>query len=176
MDWIKQHRGLFLFEGILVVLFGILAIAIPQIFTLGVTLFIGWLLIFSGIVQGFRAWKGMDREGFWPTLFSSILNIVVGILLITHPIAGIITLTLLLSVFFLLEGISKIYYALELKPHYQWGWLFFSGVLALILATIIIGGLPETSTWVIGLLFGINMLFTGIAMIAVATSIKPDVE
>lgn len=174
MDWIKQHRWLFFFEGLLLILFGILAIGVPQVFTVGVTLFIGWLLIFSGIFQAFRGWKTRETEGFWPTLFSSVLNIIVGILLLTYPIQGVLSLTLLLTIFFLLEGIYKIYLSLVIKPFPQWGWVFFSGIIALLLGIIILAGLPGTAAWSIGLLFGINMLFYGISLVALSLSVKSE--
>lgn len=165
MDAIAKHWGLYLFEGILFVLLGILAIALPGFFTLGLELLIGWLFIISGIIEGYRYFKTHDIPGHTASILSAILYLIIGVLLLVYPLAGILSLTMLLTVFFILEGIAKVYLAFKLKPLRHWGVLLFNGIIALIMAAIIIGGWPLSAVWVIGLLVGINMLFFGFSLI-----------
>lgn len=165
MDTI-QPRTLLIVEGVIFTILGFLAVALPGISTLSVELFIGWLLVFAGAVQLYRTIKGGSHAtGFAGSLCTSILYLLFGILLLFFPVAGIISLTLLLTLFFIAEGIAKIVLGFQLRPFRQWGWFILNGILALIMAFIIWAGWPGTAFWVLGLLVGINMIFFGIALI-----------
>jgi uncharacterized membrane protein HdeD (DUF308 family) len=111
-----------------------------------------------------------QAPGFGWSLVSAILGIAVGIVLLVWPLRGVLSLTLILIVFFVIEGVASIMFALEHKRELsgRWGWMLASGVIDLILAAIIFAGLPGTAAWALGLLVGINMLFGGSALIAMA--------
>jgi uncharacterized membrane protein HdeD (DUF308 family) len=177
MEDLRRSRSLFIFEGIAFILLGILAIALPGIMTLGVELFVGWLLLIGGLVQGYRTLQAYEAPGFWASLLSSLLSIVIGVLFLVYPLQGVLTLTLLLMVFFFVEALAKIIFAFQIKPVQGWGWLLVSGILALGMGLIIFAGWPSTAVWVIGLLVGINMLFFGSALLSLAYNVKkPSVE
>ena len=167
---LHEHWVLFLVEGIILVILGILAIIIPPLATIGITIFIGWLFLISGIAGLITTFGARHAPGFWWSLLSAILGIAAGIVLLVWPVSGAVSLTLLLIVFFVIEGVLSIMYALEHKRELtgQWGWMLFSGIIDLILAAIIFAGLPGTAAWALGLLVGINMLFGGSSMIAIA--------
>jgi uncharacterized membrane protein HdeD (DUF308 family) len=167
---IREHWGLFLIEGIVLVILGLLAIIIPPIATIAVTIFLGWLFLISGIVGLVTTFWARHAPGFWWSLLSAVLAIAAGIVLLGWPIPGAVSLTLLLIAFFIIEGVLSILYAFEHKKELsgRWGWMLISGIIDLILAAIIWGGLPGTAAWALGLLVGINMLFGGSAMIAMA--------
>jgi uncharacterized membrane protein HdeD (DUF308 family) len=167
---IREHWGLFLTEGIILVVLGLLAIIIPPIATIAVTIFLGWLFLISGIVGLVTTFWARHAPGFWWSLLSAVLAIAAGIVLLGWPIPGAVSLTLLLIAFFIIEGVLSILYAFEHKKELsgRWGWMLISGIIDLILAAIIWGGLPGTAAWALGLLVGINMLFGGSAMIAMA--------
>jgi uncharacterized membrane protein HdeD (DUF308 family) len=167
---IREHWGLFLTEGIILVVLGLLAIIIPPIATIAVTIFLGWLFLISGIVGLVTTFWARHAPGFWWSLLSAVLAIAAGIVLLGWPIPGAVSLTLLLIAFFIIEGGLSILYAFEHKKELsgRWGWMLISGIIDLILAAIIWGGLPGTAAWALGLLVGINMLFGGSAMIAMA--------
>ena len=97
-----------------------------------------------------------------------------GIVLLIWPISGAVSLTLLLSAFFIVEGVASIMYAIDHRNQLtgRWGWMLLSGVVDLILAGIIVAGLPGTAAWALGLLVGINMLFGGTAMIGMALAAR----
>lgn len=161
-----QPRTLLIVEGVIFTILGFLAVALPGISTLSVELFIGWLLVFAGAVQLFRTLKaGRQATGFVGTLLTSILYIIFGILLLVFPVQGILSLTFLLSLFFIVEGIAKIVLGFQLRPVPRWGWFILNGILALIMAFIILVGWPGTAFWILGLLVGINMIFFGISLI-----------
>jgi uncharacterized membrane protein HdeD (DUF308 family) len=167
---IREHWVLFLVEGIVLVVLGFLAIVIPPLATLAVTIFLGWLFLISGIVGLVTTFWARNAPGFWWSLFSAVLAIAAGLVLLIEPISGAVSLTLLLIVFFVIEGVLSIMYAFEHKKELsgRWGWMLVSGIIDLILAGIILIGLPGTAAWALGLLVGINMLFGGSALIAMA--------
>ena len=107
----------------------------------------------------YKSIKTIKLPGGAISLMGAIIYIVVGILMLIYPLTGILTLTLLIGIFFLLEGIAKIAVSFELKPATNWGWLLFSGIIALIMSAIILFGWPGTSLWVLGLLVGITLYF-----------------
>jgi len=171
---IHAHWGLFLFEGIVLVVLGAAAIIVPVIATLAFTLVIGWLFLISGGVGLVTTFWMRNAPGFWWALLSAIIGIAAGIVLIRWPISGTVSLTLVLIVFFAIEGIATLMYAIEHKAQlsHRWGWMLASGIVDLILAGIIFAGLPGTAAWALGLLVGINMLFGGTAMIGMALAAR----
>ncbi|MBA2369393.1 MAG: HdeD family acid-resistance protein [Candidatus Protochlamydia sp.] len=164
MDVLKNNRTLLLIEGILITLLGFVAVALPTISTLSTELFIGWFILFGGCVQAYRAFKNRNQEGVALTLATSILYIVFGLLLLIFPIEGVISLTLLLIFFFIIDGLAKIYLGVRWRHSRRWSLLVLNGVLSLIMAAIIISGWPGTAFWVLGLLVGINLIFFGITL------------
>src|SRR5262249_58463150 len=133
-------------------------------------MFLGWLFFISVIVGLLTTFWSRHALGFWWSLLSAVLPIAAGIVLLGWPVSGAISLTLLLIVFFIIEGVLSIMYAFEHKKELsgRWGWMLVSGIIDLILAAIIWAGLPGTAGWALGLLVGINMVFGGTAMIAMA--------
>jgi uncharacterized membrane protein HdeD (DUF308 family) len=167
---LHEHWRLFLVEGIILVILGVAAIVIPPIATLTVELLFGWLFLFSGIAGAITTFMMRDAPGFWWSLVSAILAITLGVLMLLSPLSGVLTLTLLLITFFVIEGVASIMFALEHKRELsgRWGWMLASGIIDLILAAIIIAGLPGTAAWALGLLVGINLLIGGTALIGMA--------
>jgi uncharacterized membrane protein HdeD (DUF308 family) len=167
---LHEHWVLFLVEGIILIILGLAAVVIPPIATLAVEILYGWLFLISGIVGLITTFRMHQAPGFWWSLVSAILGFAVGIVLLLWPLRGVLSLTLVLIVFFVIEGVASIMFALEHKRELsgRWGWMLASGIIDLILATIIFAGLPGTAAWAMGLLVGINMVFGGSALIAMA--------
>jgi uncharacterized membrane protein HdeD (DUF308 family) len=171
---IHAHWGLFLFEGIMLVILGVAAIIVPEIATLAFTLVIGWIFLISGGVGLVTTFWMRHAPGFWWALLSAVIAIAAGVVLIRWPINGMVSLTLVLIAFFVVEGIATIMYAIDHRNQLsgRWGWMLASGIVDLILAGIIFAGLPGTAAWALGLLVGINLLFGGVAMIGMALAAK----
>jgi uncharacterized membrane protein HdeD (DUF308 family) len=171
---IREHWGLFLAEGIVLVILGLIAIIVPPLATLAFTIIIGWLFLISGIMGLITTFWARGVPGFWWSLISAIIAIAAGVVLLLWPISGSVSLTLLLIAFFVIEGIVSIMYAIEHRNQLsgQWIWMLISGIIDLILAAIIFAGLPGTALWALGLLVGINMVFGGAALIAMALAAR----
>ena len=167
---LHEHWVLFLIEGIILVVLGLIAIIVPPIATLAVELLFGWLFLLSGVVGLITTFWMRDAPGFWWSLLSGVLGIAAGIVLLVWPLSGVLSLTLVLIVFFTIEGIASIMYALEHKRELsgRWGFMLASGIIDLIIAAIILFGPPGSAAWALGLLVGINLAFGGAALIAMA--------
>jgi uncharacterized membrane protein HdeD (DUF308 family) len=171
---LHEHWKLYLFEGIVLVVLGFAAIVLPPLATLALTILFGWLFLLSGIVGLVTTFMMRHAPGFWWSLISAALAVIVGGLLLARPITGAISLTIVLVAFFLIEGIASIMFALEHKRELsgQWGWMLVSGIVDLVLAAMIFAQLPSSAAWALGLLLGINMLFGGSALIAMALNAR----
>ena len=169
-DTLRKYRTWFMLYGVLLVILGFLAIAVPYVATLATGILIGWLLVAGGVfglIAVFSA--GKSASGFWWNL-TSIIYLLAGLALLIRPVAGVLTLTILLAAYLLAGGIVKIVMAIGYKSDIPkaWGWVLFSGIVDLALAFIIMSGFPGTATWVIGLMVGINLLMMGVSLIVAA--------
>jgi uncharacterized membrane protein HdeD (DUF308 family) len=166
---LQKHWALFLIEGIILMILGLAAVIIPPLATLAAELLFGWLFLVSG-VAGLITTLWMRPVGLWWSLLSAIIGIAAGVVLLLWPLSGILSLTFVLIAFFVLEGVASIMFALEHKRELsgRWGWMLASGIVDLCLAAIIFSGLPGSAAWALGLLIGINMIFGGSALVAMA--------
>jgi uncharacterized membrane protein HdeD (DUF308 family) len=173
---IGEHWKFYLIEGIILVILGLIAIIVPPLATLAVAILIGWLFLISGVAGLIMTFMTRGSPGFWWSLLSGVLGIAAGLVLLIWPVSGAISLTFLLIAFFTIEGVLTIMFALEHKRELagRWGWMLASGVVDLVLAVMILAGLPSSAAWAIGLLVGINMLFGGTSMIAMALHARPS--
>jgi uncharacterized membrane protein HdeD (DUF308 family) len=171
---VREHWKAFLVEGILLVLLGLAAIIVPQLASLAVTIFLGWLFLISGIAGLVLTFWTRQMPGFWWSLVSAALAIAAGIILLARPVQGTLTLTIVVGAYFLAEGIATIMYALEHRRELsqRWSWLLVAGLMDILIAIIIVGGLPGSALWAIGLLVGINLMFGGASLIGMALAAR----
>jgi uncharacterized membrane protein HdeD (DUF308 family) len=171
---LHRHWILYLVEGAALVVLGLIAIAIPPLATLAATILLGWLFLVSGAIGLVTTFWMRAAPGFWWSLVSALLALAVGVMLLAAPLQGALSLTLVLIAFFVIEGVASIMFALDHKRELsgRWGWMLASGVVDLLLAAMILAGLPSTAAWAIGLLVGINMVFGGSALIGMALHAK----
>jgi uncharacterized membrane protein HdeD (DUF308 family) len=165
---IHAHWKSFVIEGVVLLVLGLLAILVPPLATLGVTIFLGWLFALSGVMGLIATFWARGAPGFWWSLVSALLGLAVGVILLASPVGGAISLTLVLIAFFIIEGVASVMYALDHRrePSGRWGWMLFSGLVDLVLAMMLLAGLPGTAAWALGILVGVNMIFGGTALLA----------
>ena len=170
---IHRHWKLVLAQGIVMMVLGFLAVAEPNVATFAVSIFVGWLFFIGGIFRALSVWQSRALPGFAWSLLTALLAIVFGLILIFRPLAGALTLTMVLVAFFILEGITGIVLAVLHRGHLRsWGWVLFSGIVDLLLALLIWDGWPSSADWAIGLLVGINMLFFGLSLVMTALTAR----
>ena len=124
---------------------GILAVIYPVFSSVAVIVLLGWLLIISGVLQGISLIGAGHVPHFWLQLISVILAVLIGLLFLRDPGQGLLTITLLLIVFFMIEGISKMVFALTIRPFPNWGWVLASGLVGILLSLILWASLPVTA-------------------------------
>ncbi len=159
--------------GIIMVALGMIAVIGPWFWaSIGIELMFACLLIVGGVVQAVHAFKSMSAGGILLKLLLSILSLVTGIVLLIYPLAGILTLTLILGVFIFLDGVLRVIHAFELRPLPKWGWVLVNGILNVILGILIWSQWPSDAVWILGLFVGISLIFNGMAVIAFSTSVR----
>ena len=171
---VREHWKAFLIEGILLVILGLAAMIVPPLASLAVTIFLGWMFLISGIAGLFLTFWARQMPGFWWSLISAVLGISAGLILLAKPVQGTLTLTIVVGAYFLAEGVATIMYALEHRRELseRWSWLLVGGLLDILIAAMIIAGLPGSAEWAIGLLVGINLVFGGATLIGVALAAR----
>jgi uncharacterized membrane protein HdeD (DUF308 family) len=174
---LHDHWMLYLVEGVVLLVLGTIAIIIPPLATLAATILFGWLFLISGVVGLVTSFMMRAAPGFWWSLISAALGVLVGGWLLARPVSGAVSLTILLVAFFIIEGAVSIMFALDHKRELsgRWGWMLMSGIVDLVLGAMILAGLPSTAAWAIGVLVGINMVFGGTALIAMALHARTGV-
>src|SRR3954454_4619734 len=171
-DTVKRYALWYLIQGILLIATGMLAIIYPVLSSAAVVALLGWLLIISGDVQGLSRIGARQVPHFWLQLISVILAVLIGCLFLRDPAQGLVTIALLLIVFFMIEGISKVVFALTIRPFPNWGWVLASGLVGIVLALILWANLPVTALWLIGVLLGINLISVGAAIAYLAWQVR----
>ena len=171
---VKAHWKAFLLEGIVLALLGLAAMIVPPLASLAITIFLGWMFLISGIAGLFVTFWARQMPGFWWSLLSAALAILAGGILLARPVQGILTLTIVVGAYFLAEGVATIMYALEHRRELsgRWSWLLLSGVMDLVIAFIVVAGLPGSAEWAIGLLVGINLVLGGASLIGMALAAR----
>jgi uncharacterized membrane protein HdeD (DUF308 family) len=160
-DTIRKRSMLFLIQGGIMVAAGVLALLFPLLAGTGLVILLGWLLILSGIVQAASLIGSTQVPYFWLQLVTVALELIVGFLLVSNPEAGVVAVTFLMLVLFLVGGMARVVFALMLRPMTDWGWMLAGGIVSIACAVILIGSLPEAAAWVLGLLLGIHLIATG---------------
>ncbi|MBY8974324.1 HdeD family acid-resistance protein [Rhodobacteraceae bacterium NNCM2] len=160
---IKKHSLWYLVQAGLLVLAGFAALIYPLISTEAVVIFLGWTLIIVGVVQGISLIGAHRVSHFWLQLISVALSVLIGFLFLRDPTVGIGTLVLLMIIFFMMQGISKIVFSLTIRPFPNWGWVLVSGIISVLLSVYMLAN-PALSVLVLGILIGFQLIGEGVAL------------
>lgn len=173
-DNVRLHSGLFTAQGVIMVLLGIAAVIWPQISSLAVSVYVGWLFLLSGVVGLAIMFFAPSAAGFLWSLLTGALALFTGVLLLWHPVAGVVSLTLVLVAFFIAEGVFQVAAAFLYRPAFpeSWGWMVVSGIVDLVLAGVIVAGWPGSFSWALGLVVGVNLITSGLAIVMVAAAAR----
>lgn len=169
---IRAHPKAFIALGVVSVVLGFAALLFPFAATLAAELVLGGVLVAAGIAQvahgvQLRAWKG------WGVLVAGgALSILVGGLLLLFPMTGVMSLTLVLAAFFLVGGVMRAILAARMRPHEGWGWLLTSGLLSAALGLIVLTQWPEAAQWLLGLLLGVDLIFSGTFLVQTGNRLR----
>ena len=171
-DTVKRHSLWYLLQGILMVVAGVLAVVYPLIASVAIVYLLAWILIISGVLQGIGLIGARQVPHFWLQLISVVLAIVVGLLLLRQPEAGLVVFSVLLIVYFMVEGMAKVIFALTIKPFPNWGWILGAGIVSMLLAIYLWANLSVVSEILLGILLGIQLLCEGVALTYLAWRVR----
>lgn len=151
---------------------GVLALLNPFAATVAVTLMAGWVFALLGAMQIIQSFRTQGWGGFiWSMLFG-ILTFVVGLSLIFDPLAGMVSLTLLVAVLFIATGVVKIMYSFSLRSVSGWGWILFSGIVSLVLGVMILADFPFSASSILGILLGVELISNGVLFLFIALGLR----
>jgi uncharacterized membrane protein HdeD (DUF308 family) len=167
---LRDKWGWLLALGVALIALGVLALG-SEFTTLAVTLTFAVLLIVGGWVEIAAAFWARRWSGFFLHLLFGIIYLVVGLLMIVHPGVAADALTLMIAASFLVGGMLRIVVALTHRFS-NWGWVLLNGVVTFVLGFMIWQRWPEASEWVIGLIVGIELIFTGWSWVALALAVR----
>ena len=171
-DDVRKARRWLMVSAILALLGGAAAIVVPAVATLTMTIFIGWILVYSGVVMAIHSWTQRGAGRTWERTLQALLALVIGIYMVLFPGAGALSLTLTLIIWFVISGGLQLAAARQLRGLPGAGWMLFGGVLAILLAVLIALDLPSSAAWAIGLLVGVNLIFWGTRTLVAASLLK----
>ncbi len=156
----------------LMIVAGVLAIIVPLVSGIAVTILVGWLLVLCGGAHLAYSWHTRHRNGLWGGILLGIIYLVAGGYVLLHPLVGLESLTLLLAANLLVVAIAEFILSFQLRPLRGSGWLLVDGIITLILAILIWRAWPASTLWVVGTLVGISMLFSGLARLTISMAAR----
>ena len=171
IEELRHKWGWLLALGIGMVILGMIALFIMPAATIGTVLVLGWLLVISGVVEFIHAFRVRGWGGVSLHLIGGVLGVLVGLLIVTHPVAGALAWTLLFASFFTVIGLFRLITAIRLKfPN--WGWAAFDGAVTLLLGIVLWASWPWSGLWYLGLAVGVSLILRGWAYVMFALAIR----
>jgi uncharacterized membrane protein HdeD (DUF308 family) len=158
--------------AILLIVFGLLAIALPMGTSLGIVLIAAWLIILSGGFQFIHAFQSGSAGHMVWKLLVAIVYLVAGFYFLLHPLLSLASFTLALAFFFVAEGVVDLIGYFQNSGMAGAGWILFDGIVTLILGVLVWRQWPSSSSWVIGTLVGISLLMTGITRLMLILALR----
>ncbi len=165
-----KSTGALTFFGIFSILVGIFAIAFPLAASMAIEQVIGIILVLSAVFSIGAVVSGGEKTHRASTVVLALIRLAAGLALLVYLKQGVVTLTVVLSIFFLAEGATFIISSLALRHNRSWPLILANGLVALVLGGMIFNGLPASSAWAIGLLYGINSIFYGVTLLSFAAA------
>ncbi len=171
VETLHLRWGWLLALGIVMIVLGTVAIYVSPAATLGTVLVLGRLLILSGVAESIFAFRERGWGGFFLHLIGGALGVLIGLLVITHPVAGALAWTLLFASFFTVMGIVRMVAAISLKfPN--WGWTVLDSAITLGLGIMLWAEWPSSGLWFLGMAVGVSLVLRGWAYVMFATAIR----
>lgn len=169
---LKATSGWSIVWAVLIILAGVIAISLPLISGIGVSIVIGWLLVVSGIFHLVESFHAKGAGAFFWRLFVGIIYVIGGFFIAVYPVHGLIVLTFALGIILIVQGVFAIggYIAHRALPGS--GWILFNGICALLLGLIIWRDGARAAVWVIGTLVGINLIFSGFTRLMLWSAVR----
>jgi len=172
VEMVRQASTVSVLWGVLLIVFGMVAVGEPLLAAVAVNALVGWLIILAGVVHlvlGFRAHGAGSM--IWKLLVG-VAYLCFGGYVILHPVLGVISLTLLLASLFVIEGVLDFVLFAKMRPMHGASWVLLDGIVSVLLGGLIYLQWPSSSAWAIGTLVGISMIFSGVARVMMSLAVR----
>ena len=169
---IKRASGWSIVLGVLIILLGIIALMAPLATGVVAMSILAWTAIFGGVAQIVYAFQAYSGGRTVLEVILGVIYLAAGFYLFSHPLAGLLTLTLLLGMMLVGYGVIAVVLAFQMRPSQGWGWMLFDAAITVLLGVMIIAHWPMNSVWVIGTLFGISILARGVTRLMISLGIR----
>lgn len=169
---LRQASGWSIVWGVLLIIFGIVAIGSPILAAVAVNALIAWLIILAGVVHLAMAFHAHGAGSLIWKVLVGLAYIFIGGYLLTHPLLGVASLTLLLASLFFIEGVLDVVLYFKLRPGRGASWVLFDGLVTLLLALFIGFHWPSSSAWAIGTLVGVSMIMSGVTRVMMSLAMR----
>ena len=172
IDGIKENAKLAVVSGVILIVAGTFAVMSPMVAGLSITILVGVSLVLGGVGQCFLALKAGAFGRALLTFLVGALMVAAGSFMMTQPVAGLASITLLLVAYLIAAGLGELIMSLQLRPANGWGWMLCNGIITLLLGMMLWRQFPLSGAWAIGVLFGIKMIFSGWALVFIGRGVK----
>lgn len=169
---VRGEAGRMTWLGVALLVLGVCALVFPELASFVVTFFVGWVLIIAGVASIFGSFSIRGTGPFFGALLFGLLSLACGVFLLFRPGVGLLVLTMIVGVLFMIQGASEIILAFEARPSSGWGWMLGSAVASILVAILILAGWPTSSLITLGVLMGVNFITSGVAHLMVANSVR----
>jgi uncharacterized membrane protein HdeD (DUF308 family) len=173
---IRQSTTWSIVLSVVMMVSGVLAILIPPVAGLTVTLVFGWLLIFTGVLHLGFAWRGDRAAAVFGEVLLAVLYGAIGFYMLARPLAGLASLTLMIAAYLVAKGVLEEVIAFKLRPLPGSGWMLFDGVLTIAIAAMIAAAWPASTAWAIGVLVGVALFSSGLARLMLSVAVRRAVS
>ncbi|MGC2791543.1 MAG: DUF308 domain-containing protein [Candidatus Sulfotelmatobacter sp.] len=171
-EMVKQASTVSILWGVLLIVFGMLAVGLPFLAAVAVTGMVAWLIVLAGVVHLVLAFRAHGAGSMIWKLLVGVAYLCFGGYLIWHPVVGVASLTLLLATLFLVEGVLDVILFFKMRPLQGSGWVLTDGIVTLLLGALIYLQWPSSSLWAIGTLVGISLIFSGVARVMMSLAVR----
>ena len=173
---VRKEANHLMWLGGALLLIGIVSLIFPMISSLVATLFVGWVLIFSGAATLYGAFSIRGVGPFFGALLLGLLSVAGGVFILARPGFGELGITLGLGSLFMVQGAYEAVLAFEVRPAPGWGWMLVSALASVLLSLVILAGWPGVSLIALGAIIGVNFLSSGLAFLMVGAAAKRDAK
>jgi uncharacterized membrane protein HdeD (DUF308 family) len=172
VEMVRHASTISILWGVLLIVFGMVAVGMPLLAAVAVNALVAWLIVLAGVVHLMLAFR-VHQAGsvIWKVLVG-IAYLCFGGYLLTHPVLGVASLTLLLGSLFLIEGILNIVLYVKMRPIHGSSWMLVDGIVTLLLGLMIYLQWPSSSAWAIGTLVGVSLIFSGVARVMMSLAVR----
>jgi uncharacterized membrane protein HdeD (DUF308 family) len=172
VEMARHASTLSILWGVLLIIFGMVAIGSPFLAAVAVSVVVAWLIVLAGVVHLMLAFRAHGAGSMIWKLLVGLAYLCFGGYLIVHPLLGVASLTLVLAVLFLIEGVLNLVLFFKMRPMHGSSWVLVDGIITLLLGGMIYMQWPSSAAWAIGTLVGVSMIISGITRVAMSLAVR----